>query len=412
MRVLIVDREDGASKRAADLLRKKGWKVRVVEDYRSAGQQVIRGDLDVVLVTGKISDASTYSSMSSDPGDSGTLRRMLEAGGVAAVMLTDPDAPSPSGETGLVDYAPADAAPENIVSRLSTVARYHRQLRRIESELDSMRRLGKRLNEHFTQIDQEMRLASRLQRDFLPRLHEPIQGIIFRALFRPASWVSGDIYDVVRVDEHHIACYVADAVGHGMAAGLLTIFIKQAVIPKRIENGRYDVLEPGQTLALLNDALAAQSLPNAQFVTACYVLLDTRTLRLRYARAGHPYPLLLGADGQMTELKATGGLLGVFPGEAFVTEEVQLHPGDKVLLYTDGFEMAFQPDGRGTHMDTRAYMRRFEEYRRLPLSRMIQEIEGLLNADVGSLSPRDDATLVGFEIPRHTQPLDDLNPAI
>ena len=62
-----------------------------------------------------------------------------------------------------------------------------------------------------TQIDEEMRLAARLQVDFLPRTLPEVDGVAFNVFFRPASYVSGDIYDVTRLDEDHIGFFVADA---------------------------------------------------------------------------------------------------------------------------------------------------------------------------------------------------------
>ena len=59
----------------------------------------------------------------------------------------------------------------------------------------------------------------------------------FHTLFRPAGYVSGDLYDVARLDERRIGFYVADAVGHGMPAALLTMFIKHALVTKEVRGG-------------------------------------------------------------------------------------------------------------------------------------------------------------------------------
>ena len=101
------------------------------------------------------------------------------------------------------------------------------------------------------------------------------------------------MFDVVRIDKDHTGIYIADAVGHGLAASLLTMFIKRAIVPKREADHGHTVLDPAEVLTVLNDVLAEQSLPNCQFVTACYAVLDHRTLTLRYARGGHPAPLHL-----------------------------------------------------------------------------------------------------------------------
>ena len=145
-------------------------------------------------------------------------------------------------------------------------------------------------------------LASRLQRDFLPRNLPEIPGFKFATIYRPATWVSGDIYDIMRLDEEHVGFYVADAVGHGMPAALLTMFIKRALVTKRIRGNEYCLIEPGMALAQLNTDMVSQDLSNFQFATCCYGILNTKTLRLRVANAGHPPPMLINGDAQTSEL--------------------------------------------------------------------------------------------------------------
>ncbi|MCH7812992.1 MAG: serine/threonine-protein phosphatase, partial [Planctomycetes bacterium] len=206
-----------------------------------------------------------------------------------------------------------------------------------------------------------------------------------------------DIYDVYRVDGQRVAFYMADAVGHGMAASLLTMFIKKAVVSKRIHDRGYELLTPSETVAGLNDALTAQALPNCQFVTACYCLINTDTLEMQYARGGHPYPLLVSADGSLTELKSAGGLLGLFPGDQYPTRTVQLKPGEKIILYTDGLEFAYEQD-KGTADKLHYYRHVFERLARLPVNELVGRIATRLDSEAGSLNPRDDVTVLAVAI--------------
>jgi phosphoserine phosphatase RsbU/P len=292
-----------------------------------------------------------------------------------------------------------DTPPDELRGRLRTMARYRPVIQQLERELTNMQRLGKKLNRHFTEIDQEMRLASRLQRDFLPQEMPTIGGIRFSSLFRPASWVSGDIYDAFRVDESHVGMYVADAVGHGMAAGLLTMFIKRAIVPKRIFGKDYELIAPGEVLGVLNENLKAQNLPNCQFVTACYCLYDVATRKLQVARGGHPYPIRIGTDGSLTEIRSTGGLLGVFPGEEFETVTTSLVPGERLLIYSDGIELAFLESRPHPEGDPR-YRKEFQAVAQLPADQLITRLESLLDQEEGSLSPQDDVTVIVLEVPK------------
>ena len=96
-------------------------------------------------------------------------------------------------------------------------------------------------------------------------------------------------------------------------------------------------------------------------------------------------------------MKAFGGLLALFKGKEFPIFETRLHPGDKVIFYTDGVELAFQGEG-DVSLDTKSYQRAFESLAGLSVKTMMQRIETRLDAESGSLNPRDDVTIVGLEV--------------
>ncbi|RJP32735.1 MAG: hypothetical protein C4547_13545 [Phycisphaerales bacterium] len=388
MRVLVVNSDGTSLQPLTRRLQEGGWQVIEAQDWSMARQAVQVGDTDAVIVRGRPADAQ-YEAFQA-------LAQAINRRGLPAVVTDERFSIGPDART-LVDVTGTGATESDLVNRLSTVMRYHVWVRRMESELENMQRLGKRLNDHFNELDQEMRLAGRLQRDFLPRGAEPIPGVKFTTIFRPAMWVSGDIYDYFRIDEHHVGFFIADAVGHGVAASLLTMFIKQAVSPKRVTGQSYEVLDPSEVLRALNVGLADQMLPNCQFVTACYCLLDTRTLTLRFARGGHPYPVLIRAGGAVRELQALGGLMGLFAGETFPSDAVQLAPGDKVVLYTDGIELAF-PTEPGAAGPNACHLDLFARMGRLPLPEMVERLEDEIDDQTGSLEPRDDITVVCLEI--------------
>ena len=120
------------------------------------------------------------------------------------------------------------------------------------------------------------------------------------------------------------------------------MFIKHALQTKRIEGHTYEILPPHASLAQLNADICMQNLPSCPFCTAVYCLLDISTLELTYACAGHPEPILLGADGRIEGLPGPGPLLGIFPEAGYHSRRKQLARGDRVVLYTDGAEDAFR----------------------------------------------------------------------
>jgi sigma-B regulation protein RsbU (phosphoserine phosphatase) len=392
MNILLVDPLNRLPSDLGPFLSRSGWTVERATDYAAAD----------VVGAGRPPDVVVAAEPPAGPNDpaQAAFRRLLD--GVqhrecAALVLTPRPWLGETDENSFVDALDAGVTKEEIRGRLAAIHRYHAMVRGMDRELRNMRRLSERLNQSFTEWDQELRLAGRLQRDFLPAADEPIGPLRFSLLFRPASWVSGDIYDVYRVDEEHVAFYVADAVGHGVAASLLTMFIKKAIVSKRIIGDRYELLSASETMQGLNDALAAQQLPNCQFVTACYCLFNTRTLELECCRGGHPYPYLVGTDGSLREIKTAGGLLGLFPDETFPSERVRLQPGEKLILYSDGLELAFHPqDNRADEFTF--YREAFRELCAMPAADIVDHLNRRLDDQTGSLNPRDDVTVVVAEV--------------
>ena len=352
------------------MLSEVGWCTTTTPDYCSALNTARVERLDAVIIAQPIDNEQDDDQQQAYK----SLLRLIDAQRIATIVIADEIHDTGQNPSSTIDMVNRDVSVSELRGRLAMIGRYQAHFQRLEEELQNMERLGKRLNEHFREVDQEMRLASRLQRDFLPESREAIRNAQFATVYRPASWVSGDIFDIFRIDEDHTGFYVADAVGHGMAASLLTMFIKRTIVSKRVIGEEYSILSPSETISILNNALADQSLPNAQFVTACYVVFNHRTLTLQYARGGHPYPILATTDGMITDLKTPGGLLGLFKGGDFPTFETQLQPGDKLLLFSDGVELAFQSE-KSEHLDTTAYHRAFESLARLPIKEMVREID-------------------------------------
>jgi serine phosphatase RsbU (regulator of sigma subunit) len=245
-------------------------------------------------------------------------------------------------------------------------------------------------------VDEEMRLAARLQQDFLPKQLPQIGRVYFHTIFRPAGYVSGDLYDVMRLDEKHVGFYMADAVGHGMPAALLTMFIKNALVTKQISPEGYRLLDPSQTMARLNEVLVGQHLSHATFATAIYGHVNTETLQLTFARGGHPCPILIRANGEVESLDADGSLLGIFEDEKFTDRTVQLAVGDRLFVFSDGVECAFSSNP--STPDPHQWREVLDARRGLSTDQIVTELIAHLDNGAGSITPKDDLTIIVIEV--------------
>lgn len=260
----------------------------------------------------------------------------------------------------------------------------------LSSKAAEVHRVNRRLQAAHMQIDQELELARRIQESFLPQSLPQIPQVRFAVKYRPCNRVGGDFYDVFRLDEHHLGFYVADAMGHGVPASLLTIFVKKGVKAKEINGSTYRLVPPDEVLRKLNRDMIDQELSDTPFITMIYGLFDRRNGMLQFSRAGHPYPMLVPREGPIALLQMEGSLLGVFD-TAYHLQTRTLQPGDKLLLYTDGMDsasFASHPPGMTSLLAAA------EEFRTLPIEALVERLSQELFLQT---KQADDFTLFGVE---------------
>ncbi len=247
---------------------------------------------------------------------------------------------------------------------------------------------------HAEQLEHQLKMAGLVQRDFLPRRLPNSDKLKWSVLFMPADWVSGDIYDIARLDENHIGFYLADAVGHSIPAALLTMFLKHAIQMRSTTGNEYKIFSPLEVITSLNKRMLEQNLSGCQFTTSCYFLLNTQTLQLSFCRAGHPYPILIPKNKQPQLLQTKGSLLGVFESAQFQQETIQLFSGDKIVLYSDGAESFISNTNDNTSFDFNKW---FLGITALPGDNLISEFENVVRQGKNFLQP-DDITVIVLEI--------------
>ena len=184
---------------------------------------------------------------------------------------------------------------------------------------------------------QEMQRAREIQQSLLPKEIPQLAGFEVAAAWRPAREVSGDYYDVFKLDEHRLGVCIADVVGKGVAAALLMANVQAAVraYASSAENS-------AQLCAKVN-RLLCENLATGKFVTFLYGVLNNESRTFDYCNAGNVYPILV-SRGTARSMEAGGAALGVFPEWQYENASIALEPGDRLLLVTDGITEAYGPD--------------------------------------------------------------------
>jgi sigma-B regulation protein RsbU (phosphoserine phosphatase) len=256
-------------------------------------------------------------------------------------------------------------------------------------------------------MEEDLDMARELQMAFLPqhfptlpRGTEPSASAVkFCSIFHPTSSVSGDFFNVVRVSDTAVGVFICDVMGHGVRAALVTAMMRA------LEEQLGELAgNPGALLTEMNRALRGilRQLGTTLFTTACYIIVDVANGRLTFANAGHPSPLLLhGAPREVeaiTARRVPGPALGLIDDVAYLSHELPIAAGDRILAFTDGL---FEAENANSEPFSIARLRE-SIYNRadLPLAKLLQDVFDEVEHFAEGEEFSDDVCLIGMEISR------------
>jgi sigma-B regulation protein RsbU (phosphoserine phosphatase) len=242
-------------------------------------------------------------------------------------------------------------------------------------------------------IDRDLDVARDIQRILLPNSAPVFEGFEIAGLNIPASRVSGDYYDYIRVDDQRLGIAIADVSGKGVAASLIMAMCRSVL--------RSVASSSGSAAAVLQ-SLNRQLYPDIRedmFISMAYLVANKSGNELVLARAGHDAPLLYRtSDSSVTKINPPGMALGIDSGSVFnrVTGDcrIRLEAGDCLILYTDGVTEALDANGLEFGMSklTEAIQASAADGAPAILNRVTAD----LKAFVGNYPQNDDITLLAI----------------
>ena len=222
----------------------------------------------------------------------------------------------------------------------------------IEILADSFARLSRKTIDYVEQvrsvtaekerIGAELNMAAAIQSSMLPHDFPPFPNrteFDLYASMDPAKEVGGDFYDFFLIDDDHLGIVMADVSGKGVPAALFMMVSKVILQSVAMLGG-----SPESILTKTNEAICSNNQVD-MFVTVWVGILEISTGKLTAANAGHEYPVLMRAGGNFELFKDKHGfVIGGMEGVKYRQYELQLNPGDKLFLYTDGVPEATDAD--------------------------------------------------------------------
>jgi phosphoserine phosphatase RsbU/P len=189
-------------------------------------------------------------------------------------------------------------------------------------------------HQHARRLERELAEARAFQQGLLPARDMTADRLTICCRYVPCSELGGDLYDYATTSAGHMAVIIADVVGHGVSAAMLTGVVKSTFRASDIDD-----YQPATVVQRIRRNLSAFG-PD-RFVTLFAAVVAAREGRMQYVNAGHPSALLWSSAGSITRLGGTGPLVSAaLPSCTWEQESVTFAAGDQLLLYTDGIAEA------------------------------------------------------------------------
>lgn len=230
-----------------------------------------------------------------------------------------------------------------LLARLSASERILRMEESLRNANAHLSEALNRLRETQAAIDRDLREAQRLQQGLVRERHGQFGDFDLSLLMRPAGHIGGDLVGFFPINARRVGLFALDVSGHGVAAALLsarlTALLSGAtdhnIALQITELGLYDARPPAEILRLLN-TLMLEELRTDSYFTMVYADLDFLSGRVRLVQAGHPHPVLQRADGRIEQIGRGGLPVGVLPDAEYEEVQLQLNPGDRLFITSDG----------------------------------------------------------------------------
>ena len=327
--LLVVDDDEMNRVMLSRLLTRGGYAVTEANDGAAALELVDKHSFDLVLLDILM------------PGIDGlqvleTLRRTRSVAELPIIMATAEDSSSDvvrALKLGANDYVTKPLDVSVVLARVQTQL----SLKRAKEELEATNARMKR----------DLEAAAKVQRALMPNSLPKVQEFRFVWDFVPCDELGGDILDVFQLDEYRIGLYLLDVSGHGVRAALLSVTLNRLLAQMAEGSLQFEeaggsqtesqLLSPAEVAARLNTRFQMDASPGAtQYFTFLYGILNTNTCNFRYVSAGHPGPLRVRPDGASILHPQEGFAIGWFPDSTYQESVIELKPGDRLYLYSDG----------------------------------------------------------------------------
>ena len=374
--VVVVDDDITNLKMAGRILSKNNMRVTALKSGTALLDYIKTNKPDLILLDIKMPGLDGFETMKR------LQQQMNPSEKIPVIFLTADD--SQDAEThglalGAMDFIKKPFIPDVLVLRVRHTIDLVRLQRNLEQENERIR--------------SELAMASRIQSAMLPGIFPAFperKEFDIYASMDPVRGVGGDFFDFFFIDRDRLCLLIADVSGKGIPAALFMMASK-IILADNAKSGK----SPAQILQDTNEAICANN-PEEMFVTVWLGILDISTGLLTTANAGHEYPALMHADGQFELFRDRHGLVvGGMPGVKYHEHSLQMYPGSKLFVYTDGVPEA--TDAENALFGTARMLQALNAHTNEAPKQILHGVRQAVNEFVSNMEQFDDLTMMCLE---------------
>ena len=385
-RILVVDDNEMNRDMLSRRLARTGYKVDTADGGNAGLEMILSGKYNLVMLDIMMPDLDGLTVLK-------RTREFYSRAELPVIMATARDEGSDLAEAlslGANDYVTKPLDFKVVRARVESVLGYAQAV----SELT---RVNERMN-------RDLEAAARVQASLLPNTPVDIEGANFIWQSRPCDELAGDGLNVFRRDNEHVAMYVMDVSGHGVAAALLSVSVTHHLSqlighPESAERCEFtgnNIISPAWLARNLNSLFPMASV-GGHYFTLLYGVLNVKTRKFCFVSAGSPGPLVVHTDGSADVHDVPAVPIGMFPDSEYEDTVIELQAGDRLYLHTDGLYEERNPETREQFGRDRMQLELCAATGRpfvTSLDRLIQSITRWRGSDELS----DDVAVLGCEI--------------
>jgi len=382
-RVLIADDQPDMLEALGLLLRNHGYQVHTVSSPAAILEALRGNQFDLLLMDLNYARDTTSGREGLD-----LLARLETLGDLPIVVMTgwgSVDVAVEAMQHGVGDFVQKPWDNARLLETLRKQIEQGRMRRRARQKQAKDAVRAQQAMHELRQREEEIQEAHQVQERLVPVDIPQVPGYEIDAAWRPARSVSGDYFDVLVFSEKSLAVCIGDVAGKGVPAALLMSNLQATV-----RGFAGPQVEPSDLCARVNRATLLH-VGEDRFITFFYGLLDAPARHLAYVNAGHNPPLLVHRDGSCSRLRDGGPVLALMPNWACQPGQVELAPGDRLILFTDGITEA--TDARGEEFQEERLIALVTTHRHLRPGAIREKIMAALREFTGD-KWNDDATLL------------------